>query len=118
MGSEMCIRDRTDTRVSLAPWTVAAAVGDFHDGAKTFSGKYLGWTPKLVNAGAGATAGAGVGSGFDNGSGLKTSRQLASAAQGHDRGTAGLGADLDLKFPNTVAKGSYRATMTITALAG
>jgi hypothetical protein len=106
----------SDTRRSLAPWSISAAVGDFRDGEKTFSGKYLGWTPKLVESGAGARAGEPVASGYDGGDGLSVSRGLGSAEQGHDRGTATLGADLQLKIPGSVGKGSYRATLTITAL--
>jgi len=106
----------TDTRSSQSPWSIAASVGDFRDGTNTFSGKYLGWTPKLLTAGAGTTAGADVKSGYDGGTGLSVSRNLGSADQGHTRGTATLGAALDLKIPNTVDKGSYRGTLTITAL--
>ncbi|GAA2011031.1 purple acid phosphatase family protein [Microbacterium ulmi] len=108
----------SDSRRSQAPWSISASVGDFRDGTNTFSGKYLGWTPKLVTSGAGAAAGAPVVSGFDSGTGLSVSRGLGSAKQGHERGTAVLGADLDLKIPAAVAKGSYRTTLTITALAG
>ena len=50
------------------------------------------------------------------GDGLSVSRGLGSADQGHAKGTAKLGADLDLKIPSTIDKGSYRATLTITAL--
>ena len=106
----------SDTRSSLAPWSISASVGDFRDGTNTFSGKYLGWTPKVVTPGAGATAGAAVPSGYDSGDGLSVSRELGSAVQGHVRGTAKLGADLDLKIPSSIDKGSYRATLTITAL--
>jgi hypothetical protein len=107
----------TDTRGSLAPWAISASVGDFTDADKTFSGSALGWTPKVVTAGAGATAGQSVVSGYGGGgSGLSISRGLGSGAQGHPKGTGKLGADLDLKIPDSVAKGSYRATLTITAL--
>ncbi|MEZ0448768.1 fibronectin type III domain-containing protein [Cellulomonas sp. ICMP 17802] len=106
----------SDTRRSRAPWSISASVGDFADGAKTFSGSALGWTPKVVQAGAGAQAGAQVASGYDGGAGLSVSRGLGWAVQGHDKGTATLGADLDLKVPGDAAKGSYRATLTITAL--
>ena len=110
--------DVTDSRSSLAPWSLTSVLGDFRDGKKTLSGKYLGWTPKVVTPGAGATAGTSVASGFDAGTGLSESRVLGSATQGHDRGAALLGADLDLKLPIETAKGSYRATLTVTALAG
>ncbi|MEU6319470.1 metallophosphoesterase family protein [Streptomyces sp. NPDC047009] len=107
----------SDSRRSLAPWSVSANVSDFRDGDKTFSGSYLGWTPYVLNGGAGAKAGDPVASGYDDqGLGLSVSRGIGSADQGHPRGTAKLGADLDLKIPDTVTKGGYRATLTITAL--
>lgn len=108
----------SDTRSSLAPWSLSAQIGDFTDASKSFSGSFLGWSPKVVTAGAGAAAGASVDSGYVSGSGLATSRVLGSAGQGHAKGTATLGADLDLKLPLDTAKGSYRATLTLTALAG
>ncbi len=108
----------SDTRSSLAPWSLSAVLGTFQDGDKTFSGSYLGWTPKVVTAGAGATAGAAVTSGFDGGTGLSVDRVLGSANAGHQKGAATLGADLDLKLPVETAKGTYRATLTVTALAG
>ncbi len=108
----------TDTRASKAAWSVSASVSDFVDGQKTFDGTYLGWTPKVVTPGAGAIAGESVASGYDGGEGLSTSRSLSSAAMGHDRGAGVVGADLDLKIPNSIDKGSYRATLTLTALAG
>lgn len=69
-----------------------------------------------MTAGGGAVAGATVGSGYDGGTGLSDSRVLGSAAQGHERGTATLGSDLDLKIPVDVDKGSYRGTLTLTAI--
>ncbi|MFD7695464.1 fibronectin type III domain-containing protein [Streptomyces sp. NPDC059805] len=107
----------TDSRRSLAPWSISADVSEFKDADKKFSGSYLGWKPYVLDAGAGATAADAVASGYDDqGTGLSVSRGLASAEQGHPRGGARLGADLDLKIPDSVAKGSYRATLTITAL--
>jgi hypothetical protein len=107
----------SDSRRTLAPWSISAGVGDFKDADKTFSGSYLGWTPQILSGGAGAKAGAAVASGYDDqGKGLSVSRGLASADQGHARGTAKVGADLDLKIPTDVTKGSYRTTLTITAL--
>lgn len=106
----------TDTRRSRSPWSISASVGDFHDAAKTFEGSALGWTPKIVEAGAGARAGTAVAPGYDGGRGLAVSRALGAADQGHDTGEATLGADLDLKIPGDVENGTYRATLTITAL--
>ncbi|NYI59033.1 purple acid phosphatase family protein [Cellulomonas soli] len=106
----------SDTRRSQAPWSISASVGDFRDASKTFPGSYLGWTPAVVQAGAGARAGGSIGSGFDGGTGLSVSSTLGYADQGHESGTAQLGAGLDLKIPSAVETGSYRATLTITAL--
>ncbi|MDG4806762.1 metallophosphoesterase family protein [Micromonospora sp. WMMD1120] len=107
----------SDSRRSLAPWSISANVGDFSDAEKTFSGSYLGWTPYVLDTGAGAEAGAPVLSSYDDqGKGLSVSSALGAAAQGHPRGGAKLGADLDLKIPDSIAKGSYRTTLTITAL--
>ncbi|MFI5935896.1 fibronectin type III domain-containing protein [Actinoplanes sp. NPDC051494] len=107
----------SDTRRTLAPWSISASVGDFKDAAKSFPGSYLGWTPQVITDGAGAKAGAPVKSAYDDGGqGLSVARGLASADQGHAKGTAKLGADLDLKIPNSVDKGTYRGTLTITAL--
>ncbi|MCU1422271.1 MAG: metallophosphoesterase [Microbacteriaceae bacterium] len=107
----------SDSRRSYAPWSISATVGDFRDADKTFSGSYLGWTPRVMDAGAGAQASAAVPSSYDDqGQGLSVSRGLGFADQGHPRGTARLGADLDLKIPGSVEKGGYRATLTITAL--
>ncbi|MET8268802.1 metallophosphoesterase family protein [Micromonospora arida] len=107
----------SDSRRSLAPWSISANVGDFSDADKKFSGSYLGWNPYVLDAGAGAEAGVPVLSSLDDqGKGLSVSSALAAAAQGHPRGGAKLGADLDLKIPDSIAKGSYRTTLTITAL--
>ncbi|GIF69723.1 hypothetical protein Ais01nite_77580 [Asanoa ishikariensis] len=107
----------SDSRRSLAPWSISASVGDFRDADKSFSGSYLGWTPYVLDAGAGAQASGSVPSAYDDhGQGLSVSRGLGWGEQGHARGTAKLGADLDLKIPGSVEKGGYRATLTITAL--
>ncbi len=106
----------TDTRRAAPAWSVSAQAGEFTSGDKSFSGKYLGWTPKVVENGAGAIAGAPVASGFDGGDGLSVSSTLGRADIGHSRGSAKLGADLELKIPVDVVDGTYRATLTITAL--
>ena len=104
----------TDTRTGQAnSWSVAGQLSDFSNG---LDGKYLGWTPKVVTAGAGAVAGAAVASGYDGGDGLTTSSSLGSAPTGHATGTGTLGADLDLKVPAETAAGTYTATLTLTAL--
>ena len=106
----------TDTRSSSPEWTISAQVGDFTSGSESFSGKYLGWTPKVLEEGGGAVAGESVQSGFISGDGLSVARLLGDAAAGHDRGSARLGADLDLKIPVDVTNGTYKAMLTLTAL--
>lgn len=105
-----------DTRKSGTAWALNGQVGAFTDGAKTFSSKYLGWTPSVVTAGGGALAGAPIASGITGGSGLSVSRALGSGAEGHPVGSTKLGSALDLKFPLTVEKGNYRARLTLTAI--
>ena len=106
----------TDTRVAGPEWSISAQVSDFTSGDTSFSGKYLGWTPTVVEAGGGAVAGAKVESGFEGGNGLSVSSTLGSAATGHARGSAKLGAGLDLQIPMDATDGTYKATVTLTAL--
>ncbi len=103
----------SDTRSGGPTWSVSGQVGDFTGGV---SGKYLGWTPKIVSAGAGAVAGPPVPSGITSGNGLKDASVLASATAGHPTGSGTLGADLDLRLPTDTPNGTYTTTLTVTAL--
>jgi hypothetical protein len=103
----------TDTRAGAPAWSVSGQVGNFTGG---LSGKYLGWTPSVVSAGAGATAGTPVASGIDTGNGLADSAVLGQATAGHAKGTGSVGADLDLRVPVTTAPGTYSTTLTLTVL--
>jgi hypothetical protein len=106
----------TDTRTAGPEWAISAQVGDFTSGDKSFSGKYLGWTPAVIEAGGDAVAGANVHSGFYIGDGLSVASTLGNAAAGHAKGSAKLGAGLDLSIPVDVTDGTYQATLTLTAL--
>lgn len=106
----------TDTRRGGPQWSVSAQVSDFVAGDQTISGSYLGWTPKVVEDGAGAVAGDPVASSFDGGAGLADAATLGFAPAAHTRGSAKLGADLELKIPVEAPSGTYRATLTLTAL--
>jgi len=106
----------TDTRATAPGWAVSAQVGDFDSPVSSFSGKYLGWTPSVVEDGGGTVAGAPVQSGFLGGDGLSVSSTLGHAPSGHESGSAKLGAELDLRIPIDATDGTYRATLTITAL--
>jgi hypothetical protein len=103
----------TDTRTGGPDWSISGQVSDFTGG---LSGSYLGWTPSVIEAGAGAAAGESVASAIDGGNGLTDSSVLASATAGHESGTAKLGADLDLRLPVDTDAGTYTATLTVTAL--
>ena len=103
----------TDTRSGGPAWSVSGQLGNF---TGSLSGKYLGWTPSVTAAGAGAVAGAAVASGYDSGNGLTDPAILGSAIDGHGKGTGSLGAALDLKIPAATAPGTYSATLTLTAL--
>jgi len=107
----------TDTRTNQAnSWSVSGQAGAFFAGADSFSSALLGWTPKVLEAGAGATAGSAVQSGYDGGDGLSVSRVLASGPDGHATGSARLGADLDLRVPAETDAGTYSALLTLTAI--
>ena len=103
----------TDTRAGGPAWSVSGQISDFSGG---LDGKYLGWSPTVATAGAGAVAGAVVGSGFASGNGLKDASVLGSALDGHAKGTGSLGAGLDLRVPADTDAGTYTATLTLTAL--
>ncbi|QAY72873.1 hypothetical protein ET445_05480 [Agromyces protaetiae] len=106
----------TDTRTggkAAYTWSISGQVGVFADGAKTFSGEYLGWTPAVSGAGAGVTAGTVVTSKQLGGAGLATSSVLATSTSA---GNATIGADLELVIPKTTAPGAYKTKLTVTAL--
>jgi len=106
----------TDTRRTAGAWSLSGQVTDFAGTAGTFGAEHLGWTPKVVESGAGARAGAAVAPALDGGTGLGVSATLGSADAGHAAGSARLGADLLFKLPVEIADGTYRGTLTLTAL--
>ncbi|MFD4421940.1 hypothetical protein ACFWN7_10605 [Agromyces sp. NPDC058484] len=105
-----------DTRAGNPAWSLTAQVSDFAAGGETVSSKYLGWTPGVIDNGGSAVAGTPVASGFDEGEGMSVARTLAGAEAGHARGASVVGADLDLKLPLETPRGTYTATVTLTAL--
>ncbi|MDR0504257.1 MAG: hypothetical protein LBG70_00390 [Bifidobacteriaceae bacterium] len=104
----------TDTRIASAEWSLSGQVTDFVGTAGSFGGQYLGWTPAVANAGAGAQAGAAVVPEAQGG--LSTAKTLAFANAGHVLGTATVAAGLALKVPATTAAGNYTGLLTITAV--
>ncbi|WP_454042400.1 hypothetical protein [Cellulosimicrobium sp. Marseille-Q8652] len=115
MGQLVPVRVQ-DTRAGDPAWSVTGQVSDFVAGGQTVEGKYLGWTPGVLENGGDAIAGEHVASGFDAGEGLAQARTLARADEGHARGASVVGATLDLKLPLDTPRGTYTATITLTAL--
>lgn len=105
-----------DTREGGQAWSTSGSVSAFTSTGGSFSGKYLGWTPRVAVDGAGAVAGLAVAPGLSSGNGLTQSSTLASGAAGHTLGTATLGADLSLQVPLDTKPGAYSAVLTLTTL--
>jgi hypothetical protein len=121
-----------DTRVGAATgWELRGALtGDFtgQDVSNTgaiIKAENLGWTPLApfsTSSSQTVTPGPAVSpatpplesSAASTGDGLASSRVLASAASGHARGTAVVGADLALNVPTSTLSGAYTAHMTLT----
>jgi hypothetical protein len=116
----------TDTRAGQLGWTVNGSVTDFTGpGTAKINGENLGWTPRVISAGAGQTVAAGPSVAPANGvapgaaatgAGIKASKVLATAANGASIGTAQLTAALLLQAPTSTTAGSYSTTLTLTAL--
>lgn len=106
----------TDTRTGAPAWSISGRVSDFTQGEESIEAKNLGWSPVVTENEGGAVAGTAVQSGYLGGEGLSQSATLGSAEIGHARGSALLGAALDLRLPLSVAQGTYAATLTLTAL--
>ncbi|MFG3689306.1 choice-of-anchor M domain-containing protein [Micromonospora sp. NPDC047740] len=108
----------TDTRPGAPGWNVAGRLSDFTSGATRVGGKYLGWAPTVLAQanGQGVAAGQEVKPGFASGNGLAASSVLGSAPVGAGRGTARLGAGLNLELPTDTGAGQYTATLTLTAI--
>ncbi|MDR2565944.1 MAG: WxL domain-containing protein [Bifidobacteriaceae bacterium] len=104
----------TDTRVTQAEWSLSGQASSFTGTAGSFGGEYLGWTPVVANAGAGAQAGAAVAPNASGG--LGTAKTLAFAQTGHALGTATVAAALELKAPASTPAGNYTSLLTITAV--
>jgi hypothetical protein len=105
-----------DLRLANPGWTVSGQLTDFTSAAGTLGGEHLGWAPDVVSqdASQNVTAGDLVAAGV--GDGLTASSELGSAPAGAGRGTAVLGADLDLVAPTDTPPGVYTATLTLTVI--
>lgn len=101
----------TDTRAESTGWSLNGKASNFTNGAQSFSGSALGWTPSATNPTGGTiTTGGTVAAGNP---GLAESRTLASAGTA---ASATVNAGLELLAPAGTAAGSYTSTLTITAI--
>jgi hypothetical protein len=105
----------TDLRLANPGWSANGQVGDFA-GAGSIDGSGLGWRPTVDSSSSGQTVTAGAPVAAGVGDGLKASSTLGSAPAGAGRGTAVLGAGLELKAPTTTPPGVYTATLTLTVI--
>ncbi|WP_289781760.1 S8 family serine peptidase [Ornithinimicrobium faecis] len=109
----------TDSRTADPGWNVSAQVSDFAGSDEgLFAGGFLGWAPSVESSsdGQAVTPGDVVAPGFPSGEGLSVPRPMGSAEPGSGRGSATLGAGLDLQVPMATTPGVYTAILTITAL--
>ncbi len=114
-------------------WHVTGTISNFQNTLQTgvntsFSGDYLGWTPKVswvtppqadglgLNYTMAATAGTGTTQGI--GGGLSNGDTLATSPPGQSLGIAQLDARLKLLIPTQIKSGTYHATLTFSALNG
>jgi hypothetical protein len=112
--TEIVVTDDRAGGTSPYTWSISGQAGDFTSaGGASFSGGLLGWTPEVVQGGTSVIAGDEVTSTRVGGTGLGSSRILASSTSA---ASATLGADLSLVIPGTTAAGDYTSTLTITAL--
>ena len=108
-----------DLRLSDPGWSVNGQVGTFSATTGSFSGSALGWSPSVDFTSPDQTVDAGSVVEPDPGnpgSGLSGSSTLGSAPASSGRGTAVLGAELDLEVPTSTSPGDYTATLTLTVI--
>ncbi|MEN9643491.1 MAG: hypothetical protein RL238_160 [Actinomycetota bacterium] len=106
-------------------WTLNGTMSDFTvaGGGASFSGNFLGWTPKVTSVSSGVTGSTtynmvvNPGAGVDpNAPGLGTSKVLASAPAGSGLGITTLDARLKLLIPSSVRAGTYTGILTFSAV--
>ncbi|MCW2527654.1 MAG: Htaa protein [Pseudonocardiales bacterium] len=106
----------TDLRSANPGWNVNGQLSAFVGSPGTFPGTTLGWTPSLTSKAASQTVTTGGAIAANGGAGLTAGALLASAPAGAGRGTAVLGATINLVIPTETAPGTYSATLTLTAI--
>ncbi len=102
-----------DTRPATTGWSITGTAGRFAtaDGAASFSGARLGWTPTVTGSASAGAPVAPAGSG-----GLAAGATLASAPAGTPSGDVTVGAALTLGLPLDTPAGAYTGVLTLTAV--
>jgi len=103
----------TDLRTADPGWTLTGTLTDFDGATDTIDNDGFSWEPKVVDlldAGSDHVVSPGPAAGLGSGA------LLGSALADEGRGTAILGADVDLTLPTTTDPGVYIATLTLTAV--
>jgi len=104
-----------DSRQSDAPaFLLTGQVGDFLDGAKVLSSRYLGWTPSATGVGAAGPIVVGGPVVTDGLLGTKTWATGTPSAADPQPTTTSASAILQLRAPLNTASGNYSALMTVT----
>jgi len=104
-----------DSRQSdAAAFLLTGQVGDFLDGAKVLSSRYLGWTPSVTGVGAAGPIVVGGPVVTDGLLGTKTWATGTPSAADPQPTTTSASAILQLRAPLNTASGNYSALMTVT----
>jgi enterochelin esterase-like enzyme len=105
---------RTAQQAGLGGWAVTGHADDFTSAGQSIGADHLGWTPKVLTPRDGLVPGSPVPTAMDDGPGLQTPAELASAnAQGRF-GSAELGADLRLEVPVDTQPGAYSGRLMVS----
>jgi inosine-uridine nucleoside N-ribohydrolase len=106
----------SDTRPVAVGWEVVGKAASF-TGPSQLPASALAWDPFLVRGRSGLAAGAATAAAADGGLGLSEPSLLASGADPGRKGTADLGADLELATPVNIQPGTYSTTLTLSLYA-
>ena len=112
---EVTVTDsRTVRQAGLGGWAVTGHSDAFTSAGQTIGAEHLGWSPVILTPRPGLVSGSEVLTVLDDGPGLETPAELASAdAQGRF-GTSRLGANLRLEVPVDTQPGTYTGNLVVS----
>ena len=112
---EVTVTDsRTAQQAGLGGWTVAGQAAAFTSQGTAIEADHLGWSPQVLTPRPGLQAGPAVATALDQGTGLQTPGELASATAAGRYGSAKLGAGLLLEVPIGTQPGTYTGDLTVS----